>query len=178
MDRSSQIPRSFCARKGFFSAFQPCYLIRNCPYSHGSSYGWIKIEHFRALSEALISASGCPRILTGGFNEPQAFMTSGQIVSFEGKIKENGGVNVSGQYSKNTPDGIPQKNAEWGRSVPSLLSSHTYGMKNVYEHMHGMSPTPLTHLVRGAGERCFDHGFASRHCKVIDSGYHHGWRKS
>ena len=81
---------------------------------NGSGYGWIKIEHFRALTEAIISAPDCPRILSGDFNEPQAFMTSGQIVSFEGKIKENGGVNVSGQYSKNTPDGIPQKKRRMG----------------------------------------------------------------
>ncbi|MEC7628370.1 MAG: hypothetical protein VX855_09330, partial [Verrucomicrobiota bacterium] len=37
---------------------------------------------------------------------------------------------------------------------------------------------PVTHIVKGNQERCFDHGFASRNCKVIDSGYHHGWRKS
>ena len=58
--------------------------------------------------------------------------------------------------TENTPDGIPQKNAEWGRSVRSVLSSHAHGMKNVYEHMHGMYPTPVTHRKR------FD-GFASRH---------------
>ena len=51
-------------------------------------------------------------------------------------------------------------------------------MKNVYEQIHGMHPTPVTHLVGGGGERCFDHGFASRHCEIIDSGYHHEWRKS
>ena len=50
--------------------------------------------------------------------------------------------------------------------------------KNVYEQIHGMHPTPVTHLVKGDGERYFDHGFASRHCIVIDSGYHHEWRKS
>jgi endonuclease/exonuclease/phosphatase family metal-dependent hydrolase len=145
---------------------------------NGSGYGWIKIEHFRILSQALIESPDSPRVLTGDFNEPQAFMTSGQIVSFEGKIKENGGVNVSGQYSKNTPNGIPQKNAEWGRSVRSVLSSHAHGMKNVYEQIHGMHPTPVTHLVKGGDERCFDHGFASYHCKVIDCGYHHEWRRS
>jgi len=44
--------------------------------------------------------------------------------------------------------------------------------------IHGMHPTPVTHLVRRNRERCFDHGFASRHCKVINPGYHHEWRKS
>ena len=145
---------------------------------NGSSYGWIKIEHFRILSKSLIESPESPRVLTGDFNEPQAFLSSGQIVSFRSKIKENGRINISGIYSKNTPEGIPQQKAEWGRSVRDVLSHHAHGMKNVYGQIHGMIPTPVTHLIRGSGERCFDHGFASRHCKVIDSGYHHGWRKS
>ena len=145
---------------------------------NGSSYGWIKIEHFRILSKSLIESPESPRVLTGDFNEPQAFLSSGQIVSFRSKIKENGRINISGIYSKNTPEGIPQQKAEWGRSVRDVLSYHAHGMKNVYGQIHGMIPTPVTHLIRGSGERCFDHGFASRHCKVIDSGYHHGWRKS
>jgi len=145
---------------------------------NGSGYGWIKVEHFRILSQALIESPDSPRVLTGDFNEPQAFLSSGQIVSFRSKIKDNGGVNISGIYSKNTPEGIPQQKAEWGRSVRDVLSHHAHGMTNVYEHIHGMHPTPVTHLVRGAGERCFDHGFVSRHCKIIDSGYHHEWRRS
>ena len=124
---------------------------------NGSGYGWIKVEHFRILSKALIESPDSPRILTGDFNEPQAFMTSGQIVSFRSKIKENGGINVSGIYTKNTPEGIPQQKAEWGRSVRDVLSHHAHGMKNVHEQIHGMHPTPVTHLVGRTGERCFDH---------------------
>ena len=93
-------------------------------------------------------------------------MTSGQIVSFRSKIKES----VSGTYTKNTPEGIPQQKAEWGRSVRE--SHHAHGMKNVYEQIHGCISNPFI----GTGERCFDHGFASRHCEIIDSGYHHEWR--
>ena len=145
---------------------------------NGSGYGWIKVEHFRILSQALIESPDSPRVLTGDFNEPQAFLSSGQIVSFRSKIKDNGGVNISGIYSKNTPEGIPQQKAEWGRSVRDVLSHHAHGMKHVYEQIHGMQPTPVTHLVGGTGERCFDHGFTSHHCKVIDSGYHHEWRRS
>jgi endonuclease/exonuclease/phosphatase family metal-dependent hydrolase len=145
---------------------------------NGSGYGWIKVEHFRILSQALIESPDSPRVLTGDFNEPKAFLSSGQIVSFRSQFKEDGGVNISGNYTKNTPNGIPQKKSEWGRSVRDVLSHHAHGMKHVYEQIHGMYPTPVTHLVRGTGERCFDHGFASRHCKVIDSGYHHDWRKS
>ena len=145
---------------------------------NGSGYGWIKVEHFRILSKALIESPDSPRILTGDFNEPQAFLTSGQIVSFNSEFKKNGGIKVSGIYSKKVPEGIPQLKAEWGRSVRDVLSHHAHGMKNVYEQIHGMHPTPVTHLVKGGGERCFDHGFASRHCKIIDSGYHHKWRKT
>ena len=174
----AKFPDLFAHVKIFSPNFPKGIEFVSAHIPNGSSYGWIKIEHFRTLSEALISAPDFPRILTGDFNEPQAFMTSGQIVSFRSKIKENGGVNVSGIYTKNTPEGIPQQKAEWGRSVRDVLSHHAHGMKNVYEQIHGMHPTPVTHVVRGGGERCFDHGFASRHCKIIDSGYYHKWRKT
>ena len=38
---------------------------------NGSGYGWIKVEHFRILSKALIESPDSPRILTGDFNEPR-----------------------------------------------------------------------------------------------------------
>tara|TARA_B100001093_G_scaffold515352_1_gene591505 strand:- start:855 stop:1763 length:909 start_codon:yes stop_codon:yes gene_type:complete len=174
----AKFPDLFSHVKIFSANFPKGIEFVTAHIPNGSGYGWIKIEHFRILSKALIESPESPRVLTGDFNEPQAFLTSGQIVSFRSKIKENGRINISGIYSKNTPEGIPQQKAEWGRSVRDVLSHHAHGMKNVYEQIHGMIPTPVTHLIRGAGERCFDHGFASRHCKIINSGYHHEWRKS
>jgi endonuclease/exonuclease/phosphatase family metal-dependent hydrolase len=174
----AKFPDLFAHVKIFPPSFPEGIEFITAHIPNGSGYGWIKIEHFRILSQALIESPSSPRVLTGDFNEPQAFLNSGQIVSFRTQIKKDGGVNISGIYSKNKPEGIPQHKAEWGRSVRDVLSHHAHGMKNVYEQIHGMHPTPVTHLVRGTGERCFDHGFASRHCKVIDSGYHHEWRKS
>ena len=174
----AKFPDLFAHVKIFSPSFLKGIEFVSAHIPNGSGYGWIKVEHFRILSQALIESPDSPRILTGDFNEPQAFLSSGQIVSFRSKIKENGGVNISGVYTKNTPEGIPQQKAEWGRSVRDVLSHHAHGMKNVYEQIHGMQPTPVTHLVGGTGERCFDHGFASRHCEIIDSGYHHEWRRS
>lgn len=174
----AKFPDLFAHVKIFSPNFSKGIEFVSAHIPNGSGYGWNKIEHFRILSQALIESPDSPRVLTGDFNEPQAFLSSGQIVSFRSKIKDNGGVNISGHYSKNTPNGIPQQKAEWGRSVRDVLSPHAHGMKNVYEQIHGMNPTPITHLVRGSRERCFDHGFTSHHCKVIDSGYHHEWRRS
>jgi len=174
----AKFPDLFAHVKVFPHSFPDGIEFITAHIPNGSGYGWIKIEHFRILSQALIESPDSPRVLTGDFNEPQAFLTSGQIVSFNSEFKKNGGIKVSGIYSKKTPEGIPQQKAEWGRSVRDVLSTNAHGMKNVHEQVHGMHPTPVTHIVKGGGERCFDHGFASHHCKIIDSGYHHEWRRS
>ena len=152
----AKFPDLFAHVKIFTPNFPKGIEFVSAHIPNGSGYGWIKVEHFRILSKALIESPDSPRILTGDFNE---IFSSGQIVSFRSKIKENGGIKE--EYTK-------EQKAEWGRSVRDVLSHHAHGMKNVYERMH---PTPVTHLVKGGGV-CFDHGFASR---LI---FHHKWRKT
>lgn len=141
---------------------------------NGSSNGWVKVEHLQLLGVALQWAPDAPRLLTGDFNEPQQFRSNGQIVSFASDLREDGGVRVSGKFRKGTDE--PKPRADWGRAVRDVLSPSAHGLANVIEAKHGMVPTPVTHLVSGKHPRCFDHGFASRHFEVVESGYHHEWR--
>lgn len=46
---------------------------------NGSANGWKKIDTFNVLSAALRRADDSPRVLTGDFNEPRQFRSSGQI---------------------------------------------------------------------------------------------------
>ncbi|MCB9636895.1 MAG: endonuclease/exonuclease/phosphatase family protein [Sandaracinus sp.] len=141
---------------------------------NGSSNGWVKVEHMQILGVALQRAPDAPRLLTGDFNEPQQFRSNGQIVGFASDLRGDGGVRVSGKYRKNTDE--PKPRADWGRAVRDVLSPSAHGLTNVIEAKHPMVPTPVTHVVSGKHPRCFDHGFASRHFEVVESGYHHEWR--
>ena len=57
---------------------------------HGSGHGWKKIDTFETLALALRSGSDSARILTGDFNEPKLFLSSGQFLTFRGKAGQRG----------------------------------------------------------------------------------------
>ena len=78
----AKFPDLFAHVKVFPPSFPDGIEFITAHIPNGSSYGWIKIEHFRILSKTLIESLDSPRVLTGDFNEPQAFLNSGQIVSF------------------------------------------------------------------------------------------------
>ena len=142
---------------------------------HGSGHKWKKIDTFETLALALRSGGDSPRVLTGDFNEPKEFLGSGQILTFGEKE-----VSVDGVMS--APRGLwrGRPHADWSEGVRSVLADTSrHGLRDAYRDRHGFAvATPVTHRVsKGGAPRCFDHTFVSRHFEVVDSGYHHKWRR-
>ena len=141
---------------------------------HGSGHGWKKIETFETLALALRSGSDSPRILTGDFNEPKRFLSSGQFLTFAEKEVTDGVMSAP----RGCRSGKPL--ADWSEGVRSVLADTSrHGLRDAYRDRHGFAVgAPVTHRVsKGNGPRCFDHTFVSRHFEVVDSGYHHEWRR-
>ncbi len=134
---------------------------------NGCGNGWKKIDTLHVLSKALHRAMDSPRILTGDFNEPKEFRTSGQIVTFE--------ENPHGTWCDQFGDCRPR--IEWISGVQSVLDGTSqHGLRDAYRDFHGFdTPTPVTHITQGH-KRCFDHTFVSRHLRVLNCGYCHKWR--
>ena len=143
---------------------------------HGSGHGWKKIDTFETLALALRSGSDSDRILTGDFNEPKLFLSSGQFLTFAEKQ-----VNAAGVMSAPRGRRRGRPLADWSEGVRSVLADTSrHGLRDAYRDRHGFAvATPVTHRVTRGKEprRCFDHTLVSRHFEVVDCGYHHEWRR-
>ena len=119
---------------------------------NGSHHGWKKIDTFHVLSAALRGASDKPRILTGDFNEPRLFLSSGQIVTFAGEGDEDCGRSKQ-TWRDNCGDERPL--IEWTNGVLSVLGgAPQHGLRDAFRDLHGFeTPTPVTHCTtRGNAE--------------------------
>lgn len=142
---------------------------------NGAGNGWAKIDTFHVLARALRTADDSPRILTGDFNEPQQFLTNGQLVTFGGPLGD-----IGGPTGKSWRDayGDERKRMEWTFGVMSVLAGPSqHGLRDAYRELHGWDEAPVTHLVQGRFPRCFDHLYVSRHYAVDSCGYRHDWRE-
>lgn len=143
---------------------------------NGWGYGWKKIDTFHVLAAALRRASDSPRILTGDFNEPKLFRTSGQIVTFGDHVHGDGGTST---FHWRDPLSASRPPIGWRNGVLSVLGGTSqHGLRDAYRALHGFErPTPVTHCTTHGNPRCFDHMFVSRHFTVVKCDYHHQWRK-
>ena len=143
---------------------------------HGSGHGWKKIDTFETLALALRRGTDSPRILTGDFNEPKTFLSSGQLLTFAGEqVDADGSISASCEWWKHR-----RPREDWSKGVRSVLADASrHGLRDAYRARHGFAvATPVTHRVtKGKGPRCFDHTFVSRHFEVVECGYHHEWRR-
>lgn len=142
---------------------------------NGARYGWKKIETFETLALALRSAGDHPRVLTGDFNEPMRFLSSGQFLTFaETKVTADGAMAPPRGHRHGRP------RADWSSGVRSVLADTSrHGLRDAFRDRHGFEvEAPVTHRVsKGGAPRCFDHTFVSRHFEVVGSGYHHAWQR-
>ena len=143
---------------------------------HGSGHGWKKIDTFETLALALRRGTDSPRILTGDFNEPRTFLSSGQLLTFAGeRVRADGSISALSEWWKRR-----RPREDWSNGVRSVLADTSrHGLRDAYRTRHGFAvATPVTHRVtKGKGPRCFDHTFVSRHFEVVECGYHHEWRR-
>lgn len=142
---------------------------------HGSGHKWGKIETFETLALALRSAGDRPRVLTGDFNEPRRFLSSGQFLTFaEEEVTAAGAMAPPRGHLRGRP------RADWSAGVRSVLADTSrHGLRDAFRDRHGFEvEAPVTHRVsKGDAPRCFDHTFVSRHFEVVGSGYHHSWQR-
>lgn len=142
---------------------------------HGSGHRWKKIDTFETFARALRRATDSPRVLTGDFNEPKKFLSSGQLLTFAGEhVDADGSLSIPRKMWRKRPL------ADWSRGVRAVLADTSrHGLRDAYRELHGFAvATPVTHRVtRGKGPRCIDHTFVSRHFEVVECGYHHEWRR-
>ena len=133
---------------------------------NGSGNGWLKIDTFNFLLAALRKGNDSPRILTGDFNEPQEFRSSGQIVTWGEDIGKNGVPNLREKWK------------EWDHPVRSVLAGASrHGLRDAYRDLHGFAQTPITYVAAGGNSKCYDHTFVSRHFDLKACGYCHQYRK-
>jgi len=150
---------------------------------NGSGNGWKKIETFEALAAALAASPSMPRIVGGDFNEPQAILASGEVVSFGAKQNRDGTYCLEGnKRSPRSPrpgivvESHPRK--RWNDGVKSILGSDApHGLRHIHHAVHGFENTPVTHLVRNQ-LRFFDHLLVSSDFVVEDAGFFDEWRKA
>lgn len=140
----------------------------------GIRHRWKKIDTFETLARALHGGTDSPRILTGDFNEPKAFLSSGQFLTFAPERVDAHGSIVA---PRGKLSGRPR--TDWSHGVRAVLAGTSrHGLRDAYRARHGFAvATPVTHRVTRGKPRCIDHTFVSRHFEVVDCGYHHGWRR-
>ena len=141
---------------------------------NGRKYRWKKIDTFETLARALHGGTDSPRILTGDFNEPKAFLSSGQFLTFAPERVDKHGSIVA---PRGELGGRPR--TDWSHGVRAVLAGTSrHGLRDAYRDRHGFAvATPVTHRVTRGKPRCIDHTFVSRHFEVVDCGYHHEWRR-
>ncbi len=143
---------------------------------NGSGNGWSKIDTFNVLLAALREGNDSPRILTGDFNEPREFRSSGQVVTWGENIDKNGVPYLCKEWA----DGYGRRGSgkEWDDPVRSVLAGASrHGLRDAYRALHGFARTPVTHVTKGS-PKCYDHTFVSRHFDLKACGYCHKYRKS
>jgi len=141
---------------------------------NGSANGWKKIETFEALAAYLRDARRGPRLVGGDFNEPQAILENGTLVSFGSRKTRDGEFDLGGIRKRN---GEAHPRVRWDQGVRSVLDGEAeHGLRRAYSDRHGPR-TEVTHVIRGKS-RFFDHILVSSHFEVQDAGYRHDWREA
>lgn len=134
---------------------------------NGSSNGWRKAHHLRALGQMLRESQPASRVLTGDFNEPRDILADGRVVGFGADIRSSGSLNVEGQERKGT-EGLtgPFPYREWDRAVADLFAPTYHGLEHfLMRTRKSLRPKPVTHETRKS-PRFFDHAFVSVDLKV------------
>ena len=100
-----------------------------------------KAGTFEVLAQALCPGGDSPRVLTGDFNEPRAFLDSGQMVTFAGERDDVDGVMA-----------VPRREwggrslADWSAGVRSVLVSRIRNPCAVDDRVVSFSGSPSWNL--------------------------------
>jgi endonuclease/exonuclease/phosphatase family metal-dependent hydrolase len=142
---------------------------------NGSGNGWLKIDTFRGLADALQVPTTAPRVLVGDFNEPRRIDGDGRIVTFGQRKRSDGSVRFLGRMRRKGRDGTGRA---WDHAVRSVIAGESsHGLRNAWIAKHGAADYPVTHVLAQGLGRSFDHVFVSRRLRVVRCDVHHAWRE-
>jgi endonuclease/exonuclease/phosphatase family metal-dependent hydrolase len=134
----------------------------------GSRQGWKKIEMLRAIYQQLARHSEIPRILCGDFNEPQAELADGQLVTSRHRLLLDGRLVVK--------NGRPEA---WEQAVLRVLEGLAeFDLVDIYRALRGYDVKEVSCIVRSTGHGYrYDHIFASRGLNPVACQYLHELRE-
>jgi exonuclease III len=141
----------------------------------GSSHGWKKIKTLEGLYIGLATASKGPRILCGDFNTPQLERSSGQIITWGQRIRDDDQVVLKRRWR----GGTGQRWDEGERNILQGLSR--FDLADVYRMLHGYQREDFSWYTKRKGVirgRRFDHVFASALLKPLSCTYIHSLREA
>ncbi len=137
---------------------------------NGSGNGWVKIETFEALADALDpNVHTGPTVVMGDFNEPRLIMEDGTVIPFAMKATKDGHWSSNGNMRGKCGRRFPRQ--RWIDGVRSIL-----GREPAVDLMHAVRATDgpaawhTTHEVLGKS-RFFDHVLVSSHWNVVETGF-------
>jgi exonuclease III len=134
----------------------------------GASRGWKKIEMLQVIYQQLACHSQVPRILCGDFNEPQAELADGRLITSRHRLLPDGRLVVK--------DGRPEA---WDQGVRGVLEGlGEFDLVDVYRGLHGYDAQEISYIVRSTGNGYrYDHVFASRELNPVTCRYLHAPRE-
>ncbi len=154
----------------------------NVHVPNGSQHGWGKVKFLEMLARALKSSDHTPRLLAGDFNEPQAILRDGTVVSFGERIDPDRSVRLwrngsrSGWFTDRS--GHADDLQRWADAVRRIFDvGAPHGLRHVRNLRRG-APSPVTHVVGDDSTRFFDHLFLSRQLDVTSHRYVHWVREN
>jgi exonuclease III len=128
--------------------------ILNVHIPPGSSNGWIKIETFEGLSEALKEESNHPTILCGDFNSPNIEYPDGRVQVFRERI--DGAGNIVPMKHRGQPPG------RWSAAERAVICDlGRYGYVDAFRSIHGYGKSAHSWYLpqKPSVGRRFDHIF-------------------
>lgn len=136
----------------------------------GSSNGWIKIDTFDGIFDALAKKSDRHRVLCGDFNSPEAEHSNGDRIMF--------GDDVGYTFRRELT--TPSDERAWGQRERRVICGLAkYDLTDIYRELHRYEKTQYSHFNKNKKTKGrFDHIFSSRSLKPIDCDYLHPFSES
>ena len=138
----------------------------------GSSNGWIKIDTFDGIFNALAKKSNRHRILCGDFNSPKTEHRNGESIE---SIMFGDDIGYAFRRELTSPS----DERVWGQRERRVICDlANYDLADTYRERHGYGKTQHSHFNKNKDTRGrFDHIFSSRSLNPKKCDYLHSLRK-
>lgn len=147
--------------------------IYNTHVPPGSSNGWVKVDHLIGLFDGLAHLHSNPRILCGDFNTPQAELSSGEVVTWAQRLKQDGNWRIV-----RTIQG--KAGSAWDEAERRVLVELAkWDLQDVFRRVNGYEIVDFSWFLHRKSDvigRRFDHIYASTQLRPGSCEYIHALR--